>query len=86
MTKKNKRSLKSLNQKGMLGIGDIMMLGIGTIILYIAIIIFIPFANMLGNVTTNMTNGGIFMAIVWTIPLVIVGLFIYSFAQKSQMQ
>jgi len=86
MTKKNKRSLKSLSQKGMLGIGDIMMLGIGTIILYIAIIIFIPFANMLGNVTTNMTNGGIFMAIVWTIPLVIVGLFIYSFAQKSQMQ
>lgn len=78
--------MKRLNKKGMIGLGDIMMLGVSAIILLVAISIFIPIGNILANTTANMPNAGIVMSLIWLIPLVMVGGVIWSFTQKAQDQ
>lgn len=71
--------------KGALDLSDPFFLAVGILVLFIAISLFIPFADLLGNVAGNMAyNGSIFMTIVWTIPLLMVGMLIYQFVDKMK--
>jgi hypothetical protein len=76
--------MKKLSRKGMVGIGDVIEMGVAGIMLFIAIQLFLPFGDLLANATTNMPNNGVFMAAYWSIPLIMVGLVIWGFAQKAQ--
>lgn len=77
--------MKILNNKGALDLADPFVLAIGVLILFIAMQLFIPFADLLGNVATNMAyNGSIFMTIVWVIPLLMVGMLVMQFVNKAK--
>jgi len=76
--------MKKLNFKGALDMADPFFLAISILVLFIAMNLFIPFADLLGNVATNMTNGSIFMTIVWIIPLLMIGMVIYQFVSKMK--
>lgn len=76
--------MRRMTNKGTVGIGDVIGMGVSGILLYIAITLFLPFGDLLSNATTSMPNNGIFMAIYWTIPLIMIGLVIWGFAQKAQ--
>jgi len=71
--------------KGVLDLSAPFFLAMGVLVLFIAISLFIPFADLLGNVAANMAyNGNIFMTIVWVIPLLMVGMLIYSFIEDMK--
>ena len=76
--------MRKLDIKGALDMADPFFMAIGVLVLFIAINLFIPFADLLDNVASNMTNGSIFMTVVWTIPLLMVGMLIYQFVSKMK--
>ena len=77
--------MKRLNNKGALDLADPFFLAISILVLFIAMNLFIPFADLLGNVANNMAyNGSIFMTVVWTIPLLMIGMVIFQFVSKMK--
>jgi len=77
--------MMKLNTKGALDLADPFFLAISILVLFIAMNLFIPFADLLGNVASNMAyNGSVFMTVVWTIPLLMIGMVIYGFVSKMK--
>jgi hypothetical protein len=72
------------NQKGALDFADPLLLGFMGLILYIAISVFTPFVSLLSTATENMTNAGLFMTLVYLIPVLMVAMVIIGFIKKVQ--
>ena len=82
MLKNIKRFIR--NQKGALDFADPLLLGFMGLVLYVAISVFTPFATLLSTATENMTNAGIFMTLIYMIPVLMVSLVIIGFIKKAQ--
>ena len=70
--------------KGVLDLADPIMMGFTAVMLYVGIMIFNPFADLLATSTVNMTNSGIFMSIVYLIPIMMVVLIIVMYVNKAK--
>ncbi|MBP8688999.1 hypothetical protein KBH77_01460 [Patescibacteria group bacterium] len=69
-------------QKGSFEFGDVFMIAIFVLMMVIMMYIFQPFAGILGTQMENQTNGGIVMTLIYLLPVVVVGFFIWGMANK----
>lgn len=77
-------SLKRLNVKGAFDMSSPFVLAMGVLVLFIAIQLFIPFADLVTNAMSGQTNGAVFGTIIWVIPLLMVGMLIFEFVQDMR--
>lgn len=80
------RDIKKIikNQRGALDFADPLLLGFMGVIIYVAISVFLPFTSLLSTATENMTNSGIFMTLVYMVPILMVAMVIIGFIKKVQ--
>lgn len=73
-----------IQKKGEFEIGDIFKIALFVLLMVIFGYLFNPLMDILGVATENMTNGTLVMILMSLLPVVIVGLFIWSLANKTQ--
>jgi hypothetical protein len=72
-----------MNNKGF-EFGSIFVVAVFVLLMYIFIMIFTPFSDLLATATANMTNGALVMTLIYLLPVVVVGFFIWGLARKEQ--
>ena len=72
-----------MNNKGF-EFGDIFVVAVFVLLMYIFIMLFTPFTDLLSTATANMTNGSIVMTLIYLLPIVVVGFFIWGLSNKQR--
>jgi len=73
-------------KKGVFEFGDIFMIAVFVLLMVVAMYIFQPFASILGTQMENQTNGSIVMTLIYLLPVVMVGFFIWGMSNKMREQ
>jgi len=75
-----------MNKKGVFEMGDIFVIAIFVLLMVVAMYIFQPFAEILATQMENQTNGSIVMTLIYLLPVVMVGFFIWGMSNKIREQ
>jgi predicted PurR-regulated permease PerM len=73
-----------MNKKGEFEFGDIFKIAMFVLLMVVFAYLFNPLMDILGVATENMTHGTLTMVLMSLLPVVVVGFFIWSMANKTQ--
>ena len=74
------------SNKGVFEFGDVFYIAVFVIIMVVFSYLFTPLMDILTTATTNMPNASIVLTLMYLLPIVAVGLFIWALSRKAQQQ